>query len=346
MECSVTYLDGRSSKSHQATLHVFADEVEVRDGSGHCLEKAMLTNLTLNPPLSDRARFLKFAGGARCQLTDVAVIEALDHKLRSSPGLNLVHFFESSWRMVFVSSMALVLFSWGVMTYAIPAIASHLAQAIPVSVMDSLSAKTLAMLDERFFAETALGAKRQQEIRALFRPICHDFGQDARCEVLFRRGGDDIGANAFALPSGQIVVTDEFIGLAASNQEIEGVLAHEMAHVQKRHSIRHVLQHTGIFLLVSALVGDIGSISSLATTLPTVLAESKYSRKFEEEADRVACLYLLSKGKSTKPFQDVLTRITEDTTVRISWFSSHPETTRRVELMGGIEQDFLRDAAK
>ncbi len=342
MHCSVTYLDGKSSKTHVAILHVLADEAWVEDGTGQRLETAMFANLSLSPPLSNRDRFLKFAGGARCQLADTEVIALLDQKLNSSPGLNLVHFLESSWRMVLVSSVALVLFTWGFMIFGIPALAKHLAMAAPVSIMDPLSDKTVAMLDERFFTDSELSEGRQQEVVALFSSVCRDFGQELRCEVLFRKGGAHIGANAFALPSGQIIVTDEFVEMATSLAEIEGVLAHEMGHVQERHSIRHALQHTGVFLLISGLVGDVGSISSLATTLPMVLVESGYSRKFEEEADRLACLYLLQQGKTTVPYQDILIRMTEKHPSASSWFSSHPETEKRVQLMMAIESGYIR----
>ena len=138
------------------------------------------------------------------------------------------------------------------------------------------------------------------------------------------------------------MVTDEFIEMAQSLDEIQGVLAHEMAHVQERHSMRHALQHTGVFFLVSALVGDVGSVSSLATTLPMILVESGYSREFEEEADRIACLYLLSKGKTTTPFQNILKRMTAESPSESSLFSSHPETQKRVKLMIAIEKGYVR----
>lgn len=342
MKCSVIYLDGKSSKTHQAILQVWSDEVRVDDSSGHCLEKAMFSNLTLSPPLSNRDRFLKFAGGARCQFSDDEVIRFLDRELHSSPGLDIVHYLESSWRMVFVSSVALVLFTWVFMSFGIPAIAKHVAMAVPASIMDPLSAKTVEMLDERFFGDSKLSEERKQEVRDVFRPVCLDFGQEARCELLFRQGGEQIGANAFALPSGQIIMTDECIEMAQSLDEIQGVLVHEMGHVQERHSIRHALQHTGVFFLISALVGDIGSISSLATTLPMVLVESGYSREFEEEADQIACLYLLANGKTTTPYQAILTRMTEDKPSGSSLFSSHPETRKRVKLMMEIEKGYVR----
>ena len=342
MSCSVHYLDGRSSKSHEARLIILDDEVRVEDSSGHCLETAMLANLRLSPPLGNQDRFLKFAGGARCQINDPDTIARLHQALHSSPGLDMVHVLESSWRMVLLSSVVLTLFIWGFISFGIPTLAHYIAMAVPASIMDSLSDKTITILDKRFLADSTLPAETRLEVQALFSTVCQDFGEEARCEVLFRKGGEEIGANAFALPSGQIIVTDEFIAMAESRQEISGVLAHEMAHVRKRHSIRHALQHTGVFLMISTLVGDIGSISSMATTLPMLLVESGYSRKFEEEADRIACLYFLEQGKTTQPFQDILTRITKDEPAPNTVFSSHPETSRRVELMQKLEADYRR----
>lgn len=340
MECPVTYLDGRSSKSHQVTLIILADGVRVEDEAGECLETAMFANVTLSPPLGNRDRFLKFAGGARCQLSDVKAIAVLHECLHSSPGLDVVHILESSWRMVLLSSLVLIVFSWAFTVFGIPAMARYVAMAAPASVLDTLSDKTIAMLDKRFFVDSELPADQQQEVQSLFASVCYDFSLNDRCEVLFRKGGEAIGANAFALPSGQIIITDELVDMAESLAEIQGVLAHEMAHVRERHSMRHALQHTGVFLLISALVGDIGSISSLATTLPMVLVESGYSRKFEEEADRLSCLYLLERGKSTLPFQHILTRMTEGKPVPTSLFSSHPQTERRVELMMALENGY------
>lgn len=344
MGCPATYLDGRSSQTHQAMIHLLSDGVRVDDEDGNLLERAMFANLSLSPPLSNRDRFLKFAGGARCQLSDPEMIRLLDARLGSSPVLDMVHILESSWRMVLVSSICLVAFVWGVMTYGIPAAARHVAMAAPPAIMDSLSHKTLEMLDERFFDASELSESRKVELRALFAPVCADFSQEASCagELLFRKGGDRIGANAFALPSGQIIITDELIDMARSPQEIAGVLAHEMAHVGERHSIRHALQHTGVFLLISALVGDVGSISSLATTLPMVLVESGYSRKFEEEADRIACMYLLESGGTTAPYQAILSRMTEESPSASSLLTTHPETEKRIMDMQALEAQYRR----
>ena len=54
--------------------------------------------------------------------------------------------------------------------------------------------------------------------------------------LLFRDGGK-FGANAFALPSGKIIVTDQLASLL-NDEQIVGVLAHELGHVVYRHGMR------------------------------------------------------------------------------------------------------------
>lgn len=346
ISCQVTYLDGKRSKTYQALLNVYDDEVRVHDLRGHCLERAVFNNISLSPPLGDQLRFLKFAGGARCQIAPrddgEGVVCFLDRRLHGSSGLNLVHVLESSWRMVAVSSLVFLVLIWGFIVHGIPAVAHHVALLVPASVLKPLSDQTLVLLDGEFFADSMLAEEKRQEIRELFQPICTAFSPDSQCEVLFRKGGEQIGANAFALPSGQIIITDELVDMAVSVQEIEGVLAHEMAHVQERHGVRHGLQHTGVFLLISGLLGDFGSISSMAASLPILFVESGYSRKFEEESDRLACGYLLDQGRAITPYQDILVRMTTDSPVTPSLLASHPETRRRVALMEDFAVEYGR----
>jgi Zn-dependent protease with chaperone function len=58
-------------------------------------------------------------------------------------------------------------------------------------------------------------------------------------QLLFRDGGS-VGANAFALPGGTVIATDQFIQLSENDDEIIAVLAHEIGHVRHQHSLRQI----------------------------------------------------------------------------------------------------------
>ncbi|KAF0116557.1 MAG: peptidase M48 family protein [Rhodospirillaceae bacterium] len=86
--------------------------------------------------------------------------------------------------------------------------------------------------------------------------------------------------NAFVLPGGHIVVMDGLIQAAEEPDDLAGVLAHEMAHIAHRHTVRQMVRHMGLGLIVDTATGGMGGeIGRLLLTL-------SYSRDDEREADR------------------------------------------------------------
>jgi Zn-dependent protease with chaperone function len=74
----------------------------------------------------------------------------------------------------------------------------------------------------------------------------------------FRKGGS-IGPNAFALPDGSLVLTDELVELAANDEAVLGVLGHEIAHVEGEHTLRQLYRAAGVAGFIMLIGGDIGS---------------------------------------------------------------------------------------
>lgn len=89
--------------------------------------------------------------------------------------------------------------------------------------------------------------------------------------------------NAFALPGGIIVVHTGLIELTSSAEELAGVLAHEVQHVELRHSLRGLIKELGLRGLWAFVLGDIGG--SLAGQAAVELTSLQFSRDDEREAD-------------------------------------------------------------
>jgi len=176
--------------------------------------------------------------------------------------------------------------------------------------------------------------------------------------LVFRKS-PRIGANAFALPSGIIVLTDELIALAGDDDEIYAVLAHELGHVANRHSLRMVLQSGALALLVAVYTGDISASSTLAAEFPVILAHMSYSRQFETEADIFSLNFMLNNKVSPLAFVRMMTKlesyakdkmalkakvktnkdsVNKSQTQKTSFLDSHPSTHDRLKR--------FRDAAK
>ena len=105
------------------------------------------------------------------------------------------------------------------------------------------------------------GARQERaEIVEGFRRIAERSSRGVSGYTLNFRGGGFIGPNAFALPDGTLVITDELVKLAGGDTEmLVGVLAHEIGHVELEHSLRQLYRAAGMAGLVMLIAGDIGS---------------------------------------------------------------------------------------
>jgi len=136
--------------------------------------------------------------------------------------------------------------------------------------------------------------------------------------------------------------TAQGLTLAQNDDELSSVLAHEVGHVLHRHSMRQALQAAGVAALVTALAGDAVSITGLAAAIPTVLLETGYSRRFEEEADDFALQRMKEVGISPRHFAEMMKRLEEHEqrsqgvkaqgeTSLADYLSTHPVTRQRIE---------------
>ncbi len=148
--------------------------------------------------------------------------------------------------------------------------------------------------------------------------------------------------NAFATPGGYVYVNSGLITLVETESELASVLAHEIAHINKRHvaSIIEKSQKVGIATLAAVLAGAFlgggGELSAAVASFSLATATTlslKYSREHEEEADRIGMSYLVSAGYDGKAMLDFLKlmRRYEFYSSNIpSYFLTHPGTDERI----------------
>ncbi len=102
-----------------------------------------------------------------------------------------------------------------------------------------------------------------------------------------------MGANAFALPGGTIIFTDEIVELAEDDGELVAVFAHERGHVVNNHSMRNLMQSAGVTFVLGWMLGDLTMITDVVLVgAPVLLQQMSYSRSFEREADEYALMIL------------------------------------------------------
>lgn len=333
MEQRGDFFDGTSSARHPVTVRLTPETIVIR---GPGIEREYpVCDVRVDPRLGGLPRTLRLPGGGRCEI-EYGPLAARFEK-RNDGFFTAVHRWEMSLKRALTALAVTAALIWGFLHFGIPILARPIAHAVPPAAEARMGEEGLRLLDRTLFAPSALPVQRCDELEALFADVTAvvGAGREFRLEL---RASPRIGANAFALPGGIVILTDELVALAVDDGEIAAVLAHEVAHIRHRHAIRHIVQNSAAGLIVAFLVGDVASITSLAAALPTLLIDSKYSRDMELEADALARDYLDLRGLPRSRFSDILLRMEssrggEDATaVTIpEYLSTHPETRKRVE---------------
>ena len=325
------YFDGKTSTPQP--VEVFWDTVALTArAEGSLVLSVPLASCVIAPPLGRSRRSIRLPDGGLLETDDAEAVSRLERLTGENRGMRLIHYFESRWKAVTCCVACLLFCFWIFISYGIPFIAKQVASSIPVASMEQVSRDGLKIMDNRFFGPSGLSPQEARKVERIFAMVKRDVGAGYDFRLLMRKG-KAIGANAFALPSGVIVVSDELIRKASDERELAGVLAHEMYHVKGRHAVRQILQSAGVFFMISVMTGDIATVSSTAASIPMLLVQTGYSREFEKEADREAALYSIRKGWGIGPYIEMLGKLYkgENQSVSLPFLSTHPTLAERVK---------------
>jgi Zn-dependent protease with chaperone function len=233
------------------------------------------------------------------------LLVATGHNARRA---GVLHLLESRWQWIAAALLITLFTGYATVRWGMPWTSRELAFAMPASAAGIISEQTLEILDRSVLEKSRLPAAEQQRIRGRFEtvllPLQHE---NFRYRLHFRRMSGI--PNAFALPAGDIIVTDRLIELADNQEEIDAVLLHEVGHVVHRHGLQQVLHSSLLTLAIIAISGDVSATSNVAVALPVFLLQSHYSREDEAEADRYAFERMAEAGIDPVHFSTILEKI-------------------------------------
>ena len=137
--------------------------------------------------------------------------------------------------------------------------------------------------------------------------------------------------NAFALPGGHVVVYTGLLRLAHSPEEVAGVLAHEVQHVELRHTLKNLIHDLGWRAVLSLALGDLGGgvWAGMASRLGTL----KYGRDLEREADLKALEGLRRAGIAADGLVDFFAKLARMEGMGVALLSSHPTSEERISAL-------------
>ena len=323
------YFDGETAVGRDVTVNLSVRGSLVFE-VGRSRHTFPLEEVAVSPRMAGQPAVVDMPDGSRLEVLDAdaffAAIAIPDRLNR-----DWEHRVESYWSRVVVVAVLAGVFAWFGVNYGIPLIARLAADATPLQFDKEIGTRGLEMLDDGLFEPSSLTARRQATLRAVFGDVVDAVG-DAHDYRLEFRGGGRFGANAIALPSGIVVVTDELVRLAGHDDELAAVMAHEVGHARHRHALRALIQNSFIAGLWFLLLGDPSGATAIAAGIPTLLIELSYSREFEREADDVAFEYLALRQIPDRRYADLLNRLEADMggVDAPGLLSSHPKAGERI----------------
>jgi Zn-dependent protease with chaperone function len=307
--------------------------LRIEDESGHAILETPLAPVRVSERLGDIPRHFRFRDGGQFETADN---DGADEMLEGTrKGKHLLARIERSWRWVSLSVAVAIAAGFFFVDFGIPALAQWLAFVTPYDISNQISERGLQAMDGIFLKPSKLDAKTRFRAIGVFGRVRMAENSVGNYVILFRNA-PAVGPNAFSLPDGRVIVTDQLFPLVKSDAELEGVFAHEISHSVHRHALQRVYQAALVPAALALLTGDLSQIGQIATFLPGVLVQSAYSRRFEQQADDDAAATLLKLGQDPAALAHLLQRMDAQVCGKKgkcppSWLSSHPDTQARVE---------------
>jgi len=338
------YFDGQHPLAVSARLEFWGIEVFLTAGSVSGRYETL--NLIVSPRIGSASRFIRLPDGGQFVCDDD---EFLDSLTQESGSEGPVAWLEDHWGV----ALGCVVFLFITLGFGyfigLPVAAERIVTHIPMESERSLGEEALLWLEnEEVLKPSKVPKLRRLCLWAGFSHLHNDlpFKEYYRLEF---RDSPSLGANAFAFPGGIIVITDELIELADTNEEVLAILAHEIGHVEHRHSLRNLFQDSVIGVVVATITSDAATLTAVVAGLPMLVARNNYSRDFETVADDFAFALLKRKGYSPDSFATVMKRLKDsrgDDSDPVEWISTHPDTSERIKRAGAEAKELSRNQKK
>ena len=182
-------------------------------------------------------------------------------------------------------------------------------------------------------AQDPLMTKRVKDIGKKIVAVCDRKDIDYEFDVI-----DDPEVNAFSLPGGFVYVNSGLVEKVANDDELAGVIGHEVGHIVARHSIKR-LQGSQLSTLLMVLVSQAPSSGQVATAADAAITQLMlgYSREDEFLADQLGTRYLKKAGYNPQAmltFLQTLQKIDKKRPLQpINSYKTHPYVPDRIRVV-------------
>ena len=313
-----------------AASHDGAIWVRLIAGDGQELVRARLVDVKIDAALGSTARKLIFDDGTLFATEDHAGFAALD---RGTRGARL-HAIERFGPHLITFTAACLVAGYLLWRYGLDTIAVLAVAATPQVIVEQIDIGTLQTIDFAMAEDSMLTNEEEARARSIYARVLAALPENELntrdFELLFR-AMPAAGPNAFALPGGTIVVTDELIRAFPDADVIAGILGHEIGHVVEDHGLHRLYRSLGAYALIALLVGETGPLLEDILLEGNALLSLSYSRAQESAADEFGLTLSHRAGFDPIGLKIFFERLGAGIGDDMQWMSTHPNHSNRVE---------------
>ncbi len=321
------YFEPGCSRSLACTAELIGTRVQLHGKDGTALQCD--SDYRVEPGLPGLADELIFAAGGRFIPSEAGF-------RWPEPGKgDAIRTLEQNKWAALGALLATPLLLWLIFTRGIPALAVYSVEWVPDKVIEQAGEQALQAIEALALEPTELDEETQKNIRNDWQQLLAPLGLDHTRYRLAFYHSEPLGANAFALVNGQVIVTDDLVTLLADHPDaINAVLLHEIGHVYHRHGLRLTAQSAASSVAFALLFGDLEGIAEVVLGSGSVLMQQHFSRDMEREADAFALSRLSRLGKPPAAFADAIDTLMdvkeENQALWARYLSSHPASEERI----------------
>lgn len=249
---------------------------------------------------------------------------------------SILRFFEEVRPLLVGVVAGAVVATWLAWKYGLTVLVAIAVYMTPESVRDVMDRGTMQSIDYLMAEPSELAPSDQDSISEIFLSIVGQLpkrDQDTRAFTLQFRDIPAMGPNAFALPGGTVVVTDQLaIDFGHDEDIIAGILGHELAHTLQDHGLKQLYRSLSVYVLMAMIAGDLGPVLEEVALEGQLLLRLSFSRAHEVEADTIGIQFAADAGYDRMGLARFFQSLKEEQ-LEVPWLSTHPSFESRIQTL-------------